>query len=640
MPIATNPDTGEVVFLDETGKWLPAKTAVNPETKEMMAFDGKDWSAVTTHGKGVLGYIDDAVRAIANGATFGFADEISAKANEMIGRGSYDQNVAKERARNKQIPAGIAIPGEIAGGVASALATAPVTGPAAVASGLSKLPRALQFALGGAAAGGLSGAGNAEGGLAERATAAVPGAAIGAGIGGATPYVLGAANRTYQAVKGAISPEASVSGQLGRAMLRDNVTPQDALQRAASLNAEKPGVATIADVGGENVRGLVERVAQTPGGGRTVTVPFLTGRQEQQMSRVADDLSTLTGTSTTAAKAIEDTIAARSKAAEPLYDAALNFNARADADIVNAWTKETGQGWGKSILNSPSLKRNLQSEYGIKDPGDAPLMVLIDAWKKTADDLVQGAIQSGNKNNARVISDMRDRVLTTVDAANPAYASARAAWSGPSRYLDAINDGKNILSPKIGAEELAGSFAKLNTSEQEAFRIGVISAVKSKMGNDPSKMGDMTKYLRSPEMRDKIAAILPSPQSVISWNKRLDFEVASSELTGKALGNSATARRLAEMKDSESLVGDLVLEAMAGAPPVGLFKKLLTAAPKAVRDTLRSKSDRLLAETLTDPQALNDLQSIINRAQSAASPVSQRAIGGAVTGASAEANAR
>ena len=43
MPIATN-DTGETVFLDRDGQWKPAPTAVNPETKETLAFDGTTWS--------------------------------------------------------------------------------------------------------------------------------------------------------------------------------------------------------------------------------------------------------------------------------------------------------------------------------------------------------------------------------------------------------------------------------------------------------------------------------------------------------------------------------------------------------------------------------------------------------------------
>jgi hypothetical protein len=53
MPIIANPDTGEVKFLDAQGNLQPAKTAINPETKQLLAYDGgtDTWLPVTSHGK-------------------------------------------------------------------------------------------------------------------------------------------------------------------------------------------------------------------------------------------------------------------------------------------------------------------------------------------------------------------------------------------------------------------------------------------------------------------------------------------------------------------------------------------------------------------------------------------------------------
>src|SRR6185312_14535730 len=161
------------------------------------------------------------------------------------------------------------------------------------------------------------------------------------------------------------------------------------------------------------------------------------------------------------------------------------------------------------------------------------------------------------------------------DAANPNYAAARSAWAGPSSYLDAIEQGKNILNNKLGAEEWRGIVAGMNPAEQEAVRIGAVSAIRSKMGNDAAKLSDLTKHLRSPEMREKVSAIMPSQEAADSWAKRLDFEIGSSELTGRALKNSATARRLAEREDANGIVGDLVLEFATGGSGGGLMRRLL-----------------------------------------------------------------
>lgn len=47
MPVATNPRTGEVIYLDQSGQWQPAKVARNPETGERLAFDGQQWQPLS-----------------------------------------------------------------------------------------------------------------------------------------------------------------------------------------------------------------------------------------------------------------------------------------------------------------------------------------------------------------------------------------------------------------------------------------------------------------------------------------------------------------------------------------------------------------------------------------------------------------
>ncbi len=631
MPIATNPSTGETIFLDSDGSWKPAKTAVNPQTKEMLAFDGKAWSAVPAKSKGVLGYIDDAVRSIASGVTFGYADELAAKMDELTGRGgSYEENIQKERARDVQIPSAIAIPGQVAGAIGSTLAAAPVAGLAAgtkVAQAASRLPQALRFAGLGAAEGALAGSGEATEG--NRLAGAAGGAAIGAPIGAAAPAVVRGVSNFAGGIRNAISPQANVSADLARAIVRDADTPASLLQRATDISATRPGVATLADAGGENVRGLVERVAQTPGAGRTQVIPALTGRQQAQAVRVSNDLRSLTGTNRSAVQAIEETMAARKTAADPLYKQAYAYDIANDPNAAaakDAFLGEIQTGWGKAIINSKEMQKTLQTEYGISIPGPEHVMAVIDAWKKTADDLVGEAVGS---NKSRVIRQMLDRVIPLVDEVNPVYAEARKAWGGHSKYLEAIEEGRNIF--KTPADEFAAKFQSAGAAGQEAQRIGAISTLVSRMGNDAAKLGDMTKYLRSPEMRAKISALMPTPEAQQAWAKRLEFEVTSSELTGRALGNSATARRLAERQDAENLAGDLVMDAITGTPQ-SIIKKVILAGPKWLRDTMRSRADALLADVLTNPSKMGDLPNVLNRAAVAGRPPSALTNAGVTAG--------
>ena len=651
MATATNPQTGETVYLNDAGAWVPAPTAKNPQTGEELLFDGKGWQpkAAPAQSKGVLGYVDDAVRSVANGITFGYAGEFAAKMDEVTGRSgkslsslvtgesAYEANLKREKARDAQIPAGIAIPGQIAGNVATAVLAAPAAGAAAAATGLRALPQWARYAGAGAGMGALQGSGDAEPGLENRATGAATGGAVGAFVGGAAPSVVRGVSNTFQSVKNAFSPQAGVAQDLSRAILRDGDTPQALAQRAGQLAADRPGVATLADAGGENVKGLVERVAQTPGAGRTQVVPSLTVRQQGQMMRLSDDLGKMTGTSRTAHQAIEETMAARKADAKPLFDKAMDFNARAVPEIETAWQRETGSGWGKSVLDGPDFKKSLQTEYGIKETSVAPLMVQIKLWKEEVDGLIGEAVRAGNSKRAAVLGEMRDRVVKTVDQHNPAYSQARAAWAGPSKYMEAIEDGRGILGKNVSAEEMAPRFAAMSSAEQEAYRIGAVSALRAKMGNDPAKMADMTKYVRSPEMRAKITAIMPDKEAADAWLRKLDFEVSTSELTGRALGNSATARRLAEQQDAEGIVGDLVMTALSGSPAVSIWRRALTAVPNKVRDTLRSRTDAGLATALTEPvgaQNANQLARVLIRTDRI-KPPSARANLGAIAGGNA-----
>jgi hypothetical protein len=467
------------------------------------------------------------------------------------------------------------------------------------------------------------------------------------------PYVAGGVSKAAQAVKGVFSPETQVARELSRAITRDSDTPAAFANRFEALSAERPGVAVPADAGGENVRGLVERVAQTPGAGRTIIKPALTERQQDQMGRFVGDLRDLTGTERTAYQAVDETLAARAKAAEPLYKQAY-----ADGDKA-IWSPEL-----ERLSTSPTVRSAMAGAvrtwrdhaiadgYGAMNPGalvkdgnlsflngQVPVFPNIQFWdytKRIIDRQIDAAITAGQGDKVRTLTKLNQQLRGELDSQVPSFGTARAAWEGPSKYIDAVDNGKAIFSNKMSAEELAATFPKMTDAEQEAYRIGALSAITSKMGNDAAKLGDMTKYLRSPEMSGKIAAIMPTEEAAAKWAKRLDFETKSSELTGQALGNSATARRLAEKQDAENIAGDLVADMMTGGAPIKtLWRTIFSEAPKKVRDTLRSRSDASLAETLARAKDAGDLRQILEGVTQRAAPLSAPTQAGVVSGANA-----
>lgn len=513
------------------------------------------------------------LRGINDGLTFGFADEISsalaATVNPLTGSGNggdswrerYDLNVEGERALDRQAreqnPAASAA-GGIAGGLLPMVATAgasllpsagrtvaggPLSRAASQSVATQSAPSLKQAAGEGAAIGagygGLYGLGSAEGDLLERAPAAAEGAALGAVVGAGVPAVLGAGRAALGAMR---SPERSAVNQVERALERDGMTVEQFRRQSDELQQRYPGTAMPADAGGENVRGLVERVAQTPGAGRSQVIPALTERQQGQPQRITDtlqdltkserdsfnraaeDLGRATGSKRTAFQAVEEAMAQRSRNAQPLYAKAYQepvpwsheleglFKRPVMQEAYRAATQRAGNE-GRDFYGN-FIKLNDDGTFtrqSVPSTGD------LDFIKKTLDSKVGTLERAGDYSEARVIKGIRTKLVDMMDSASPTYRQARAAWAGPSQFIEQVENGRSILSRNISAEELAANLGKLSPSELEGFRIGAVSAIVNKMGNDPAKMADVTKYLRSQEMRAKVAAMLPDDAARRRW---------------------------------------------------------------------------------------------------------------------------
>jgi hypothetical protein len=216
------------------------------------------------------------------GLTFGFADEIRGKAQQALYGTPYEQTVEQERdllAPSRAESPWLSMGGEMGGAVLPGIASAPL------AIGRGALGTAARGVGLGAAEGGLYGAGAAE------TMADVPGASShrggsGALIGGAVPGGVELARSGYRGVTGALSPQTAARRELQLALQRDDLTARQFAADAAQAGQIRPGEAMLGDVGGENVAGLVERVAQTPGAGRTVLTPKLSNRLHGMRGRL------------------------------------------------------------------------------------------------------------------------------------------------------------------------------------------------------------------------------------------------------------------------------------------------------------------------------------------------------------------
>ena len=571
-----------------------------------------------------LGAMD---RSIQQGVTLGWGDEISAATRagaryltNAVGLtepkpgeptdfgGLYEDRLADIRATNARDASDAPVQttvGELLGGA--------VTGGAgAAAAPAMTMPRAiLQGAGVGGATGAVYGAGTANGDMGDRLIGGATGLVGGAAVGGALPAVFGAASAAGQAI-GAIRPrnaERTANAKIAQALARDEMTPAD-LQRAytAISTGGKVGDVTIADIAGPNVKGLVEGAANQPGAGRNWITRVLESRQASQLLRMTRDLRSLAGTPQRAYAVAQDVMAARQTAARPLYQAAYAADLTQHPQVLQLV---------EQIAQTPDGQRALQyAERMALNEGRqlTPRTVqFVDDLKRGLDHLVNSETTRDMVGRetvsplGRTVVGLRNQLLGAVDQAVPDYAAARNAWAGPSAYLDAIAEGKKIAS--MAPDEIQGWLSRASQSEQEAFRVGAITAIMDKLGGAKGTVPDVAQRLNDTNWQGRIAALMPDQRAASEWLSRFSLERDMSRTATQTLGNSATARRLAQQEDGSD--GAILQDGIRSvASLLGDWKDaLLNGVMRVARsaDRAQPERNRIIAERLVDRDVFNNM---------------------------------
>ena len=213
-----------------------------------------------------LQLVDDFVRRTANAATFGFADKLAAKGDEITGRGgSYEQNIVKEREQTKQAATNLGVPASLAadilGGVGGGLALGAVGLSPVAAAGPGFANRFIGGALEGAMQGALQTFGESDAPVTAEQLGY--GALSGGGVGAAVPVLGAAARRVITPLTSTLSPQA---------------------QRQVATLAREGVEVTPAQATGSQVARVAENLFEAiPGGGGS---PRL-GRQQEQVGIAA-----------------------------------------------------------------------------------------------------------------------------------------------------------------------------------------------------------------------------------------------------------------------------------------------------------------------------------------------------------------
>lgn len=524
---------------------------------------------------------------------FGLGDEVAAAGqtvgdyigSAMTGQkfpgwgAAYDQNLANERATidafRQQNPVA---------GTMSAIAGSMGRPGEAATQMLARAPSAWgaakEGAKIGAGYGGALGFTEGEGGAADRVKAATGGAAVGGLLGAGAPVVVegisASLRKAAQGVLDRLGPESQAAQRIARALQRDNMTVDDLRTVLDNLGPN----ATLADAGGANLRGLAEVVAQTPGEGMQAA-QVLQQRMEGQGNRLSDAVNR--GLSGADVVQTADQLAAkRASDAAPLYEAA-NATGPVHSDRIAEFLSDpiakAGLRQGIEIQRLEALAAgkpfnpNDLAVVGFNDAGDpilggVPNMRTIDAVKKGLDNILD---QYRDPMSGRLVLDQRGRAvdavrrsfLGEVDAANPIYAEARAAWAGPSQSLDAMAAGRDFtkLDPRVLRQQMQG----MSPSDAEFYRAGVADRVKEMISTTRDGADSTRKIFGNDRIREQLRAVFPDDASFNAFAQDVEREALFARTRNQMLRGSQTYMRQAAAADMAApSVSDVLGSAVQG----------------------------------------------------------------------------
>lgn len=498
--------------------------------------------------------IKGGVRSFLEGQTFGFADELGsglAAIPASIATGQpygdvyrqmqeeYQRQQKRFEEQNPKTAAGL----NIAGGFATA-----VPGLKSLyGSKFAQINPVKTASLTGMGMGALGGTGYAP--TMEDVPEYAAGGAVAGGLLGPAGYYAGKlGGKAYQGLKGLIrpeSPQTTTARTVGTYLGQDDLTPEQLIKAGQAMGPE----ATLADVGGENLKSLAMTTAQMKGAQKTPAKQYYAGRQKGATKRIMNSLKSLSGGDEKFFSNQKAIIDKRYKEASPLYEAAKKESLTTDdvVDIYNRAQSVAGDFEGvKPILNKFTKGKGDHKKFktSIRE---------LHSLQRELRDEANAAFNKGRSERGNAIMAIQKDVINTISQKNPNYAAGRKIWADESALNDALKAGRNIL--KEDADMVSDNIANLSKSEQEAYISGAVKTIRDKLMVGRESSNTATK-LASQLVRERLRGAFPDDASFNNFINRLDVEDEFAQTYQKIYGGSQTQpRQIAEQELSQTIKG-------------------------------------------------------------------------------------
>ena len=587
--------------------------------------------------------------------TFGFADELEARARALATGQTYEEALEEIRAKLKgyqEARPGEAFGYEMAGAVAPALAAAPFTGGTGTAAILAQrgatgaaaktlgvaAPSSMRGALGyGAAQGALTGVGTGET-AEERAIGGAIGGVAGGALGGAmqaaAPYVTGVATGVVDYARRKLGGRGSkaVENEIQRLAAESGMSVDEIVQGVAdgTIMAENKSlqraVRGFYTSGGEAATRIEQAMTARPQATRQEAMQEI----QQYLSDVGDpNIARAMRADEEAAKVLER------RAYEPFKEQIATSEVVDELkDAVKA-VPQAAAALNKIYRSKTGEKPFVSIKKGVVEFADDVTVEQAEVVRRTLSNLASREFKTGIGTVGEAIGDVEQTLRSALDVDVPALAATRETAAMTRTAREAYQEGQKVFSksPDIVELELEDARRK-GEGAVKAYRTGVMQALRNRMRT--GSMKSMMSNLADPERKEGqiLRTVIPEDEleTVLASVARA---ARSQQAATSVLGGSQTAASLAEQARQGAGVSAMdVAEAISGSPMAAgrvIRDVIKQAAPSLsdaerlqVVDILISENPEVVRRALVDESGMAAFQAAVERTMQAIQAGAQR----------------
>ena len=440
---------------------------------------------------------------------------------------------------------------------------------------------------------------------------------IGGTLGAGTQPVMSMVGAGGRQVMARMSPTAAgtyAQQKVAEALIRDvpdPLSPANALTRAQARLLKLGPEARIADVGGPSTRNLLDVQATLPGTTASATERAIRERQVGRAGRLMEASDETLGTGGAQfMQTLENFANKRYIESRPYYAVVDTASIPVDNSLIGLLKKS-----GDMQRDAEALYRKqtgMDIDLSALKYGEQVPMVVLDALKRSLYDAAQGMKKTGASNDAIATDNIRVGLEKFLIDKSPkiggqsAYGLAMKTYAGPSQMMDAAEIGRKVMQGDILDAQQA--IKGLNPSELEAYRIGVLQALRQKTGTEAGQTS-LLKFYKEPATQDRLKAAFGNDYKAFSAAVYREEALKRLESAGRG---SKTAGILAGQGDLDIAP----LAQTAGAAASGSPMAIVTAATNLARQTqtpeaVRNEIGKILLSR--DPQQLTQLAEIVRK---------------------------